>query len=131
MVKNNYSKWVIRHTFTQLKFINDSNLPPPTIETIEVPANENETVTRNNMLLLPCQGDEGIDLNKVLRRNLNKHLPNNDKTQILFKKLALNLMLRIGPNLNTNITFFLLVNVQRRIVLIIILVNLLGESLSE
>ena len=46
MEKNNYPKWVIRQIFTQVKFINDSNLSPPTIETIEVPANENETVTK-------------------------------------------------------------------------------------
>ena len=39
--KNNYSKWVIRQVFTQVKFDNDSNLSPPTIEAIEVPANEN------------------------------------------------------------------------------------------
>ena len=32
---------MIRQIFTQVKFINDSNLSPPTIETIEVPANEN------------------------------------------------------------------------------------------
>ena len=29
--KNNYPKWVIRQIFTQVKFINDSNLSPPTI----------------------------------------------------------------------------------------------------
>ena len=45
--KNNYPKWLIRQIFTQVKFINDSNLSPPSIETIQVPANENETVTKN------------------------------------------------------------------------------------
>ena len=44
--KNNYPKWVIRHIFRQVKFINGTNLSPPTIETIEIPANENETVTK-------------------------------------------------------------------------------------
>ena len=44
--KNIYLKWVIRQIFTQVKFINGSNLSPPTIKTIEVPANENETVTK-------------------------------------------------------------------------------------
>ena len=29
--KKNYPKWVIRQVFTQVKFINDSNLSPPTI----------------------------------------------------------------------------------------------------
>ena len=43
--KNNYTKWVIRQVFTKVKFINDINLLPPTIETIEVPGNQNETVT--------------------------------------------------------------------------------------
>ena len=32
---------MIWQIFAQVKFINDSNLSPPTIETIEVPANEN------------------------------------------------------------------------------------------
>ena len=38
--KNNYPKWVIRQVFTKVKLINDSNLSPPTIETIEAPANQ-------------------------------------------------------------------------------------------
>ena len=41
-----------------------SNLSPPCIKTIEVPANENETVTKNRMLLLPYQGDKGIEVTK-------------------------------------------------------------------
>ena len=53
--KNNYPKWVIRKVFTQVKFINDSNLSPATIDTIGVPANENETVTKKHMLLLPIK----------------------------------------------------------------------------
>ena len=48
--KNNYPKWVIRQVITQGKFINDSNLSPPTIETIEVLAHENETATKKYML---------------------------------------------------------------------------------
>ena len=44
--KNNYPKWVIRQIFTQVKFIYGSNLSPPIIETIKVPATENETVTK-------------------------------------------------------------------------------------
>ena len=66
----------IRQIFTQVKFINDSNLSPPAIETIEVPANENETVTKKHMLLLSYQGDKGIGLTKSLKRN--KHLPNKE-----------------------------------------------------
>ena len=50
--KNNYPKWVIGHEFTQVKFINNSNLSPPTIETIDVPANENKAVTEKHILLL-------------------------------------------------------------------------------
>ena len=60
--KIKFLKWVIRQAFAQVKFINESNLLPSTIETIEVPANENKTVTRKHMLLLPYQGDKGIDL---------------------------------------------------------------------
>ena len=40
--KNNYSKWVIRKVFAKLKFINDSSLSPPTIDTMKIPANRNE-----------------------------------------------------------------------------------------
>ena len=65
--KNNYTKQVIRHVFTQVKFINDINLSSPTIETIKVPANENKTVTKKYMLLLPYQGDKSIGLTKSLK----------------------------------------------------------------
>ena len=36
------------------------------------------------MLLLPHQGHKGIILVKSLKRNLNKYLPNNVKTQVTF-----------------------------------------------
>ena len=82
--KNNYAKWVIRQVFAQVKFINDINLSPPAIETIEVLVNENETVTKKHTLLLPYQGDKGIRLTKSLKRNLNKHFPDNLETQVTF-----------------------------------------------
>ena len=62
--KNNYTKWVIRQIFTQVKSINGSNLSPSTIETIEIPASENETVTKKHKLLFSYQGDIGIALTK-------------------------------------------------------------------
>ena len=43
--KNSYPNCLIRHVFAQVKFINDSSLSPYTIETIQVPANANETMT--------------------------------------------------------------------------------------
>ena len=46
--KNNYRKWGIRQIFTQVKFINGSNVSLPTIQTIEVPANENEIVAKKS-----------------------------------------------------------------------------------
>ena len=82
--KNNYPKWVIRQIIAQVKFVNGSNLSPPTIKTIEVPANKNETVTKKHVLLLPYQGEIGIGLTKSLKRNLNKYLVNNVKTQVTF-----------------------------------------------
>ena len=88
--KNNYLKWVNRQLLTQIKFINGSNLSSPTIETKEVLANENETVTKKHMLLLPYQGDIVIGLTKSLKRNLNKHLPNNVKSQVTFNGRKLN-----------------------------------------
>ena len=44
----------------KVKFINNSNLSIPPIETIGVPITENETVTEKHMSLLPYEGDEGI-----------------------------------------------------------------------
>ena len=55
----------------QVEFINDSNLSSLTIETLEVLAHENETVTKKHMLLLPYQGYKGTGLTKSLKRNLN------------------------------------------------------------
>ena len=85
------------------------------------------------MLLLSDQRDIGIGLTKSLKRNLDKHLPNNVKAQVKFtvQKLNTQFNLRIGPSLTANMMAFILVNVQNRTALIIILVNLLGESLSE
>ena len=85
------------------------------------------------MLLLPYQGDIGISLTKSLKRNLDKHLliTLRRKLHLLIKSLSLNLMLKVGPNSSTNIMLFILVHVQNRTAVIIILVNLLGESLSE
>ena len=45
---------------------------PPTIETTEVPANENETLTKKHLLLLPYQGDKGIGLTKSLNNLILK-----------------------------------------------------------
>ena len=131
--KNYYPKWIIRQVLTQVKLISDSNLSPSTIETIEVSANENETVTKKHMLLLPYQGGKGIGLTKSLKRNLENHYPNNIKTQVTFigQKLSTQFNVKVGPTLNTNMTLLILVNVQNRILPMIILVNLLGESLSE
>ena len=50
---------------------------------------------------------------------------------LLVKSLAFNVMLRIRTKLKTNMMLFILVNVQGSTVLTIILVNLLGESLSK
>ena len=36
------------------------------------------------MLLLPYQRDKDIGITKSLKRNLNKHLPNNGKTEVAF-----------------------------------------------
>ena len=48
------------------------------------PTNENETVRKKNLLLLPYQGNKGIGLIKSLKRNLRKHLPNSIKMQVTF-----------------------------------------------
>ena len=55
MERNNYPKWVIRQIFTQVEFINGSNLLPASIETVAIPANENKTVRKKHMLLLPTK----------------------------------------------------------------------------
>ena len=46
--KNNYRKWEIRQIFTQVKFINSNNVSLHTIQTIEVPANENEILAKKS-----------------------------------------------------------------------------------
>ena len=64
---------------------------------------------------------------KFLTSKCNVRLNVIKKMLKFFKSWALNLMWRIEPNT----ILFILVNVQNRTALIIILVNLLGESLSE
>ena len=81
--KNNYPKWVIRQIFTKVKFINSSNLSPPTIE-IKKFQQIKMKLTKKHMLLLPYLGDIGIGLTKSFKRNLNKHLSSNIKTQVTF-----------------------------------------------
>ena len=82
---------------------------------------------KKHMLLLPYEGDKGIGLTKSLKRNLNKHL------QVTFtgKKLSTQFTVKDRTKFENNMMLFILVNIHNRIVLIIILVNLLGESLSE
>ena len=53
--KNYYLKWVIRQILTQVKFIDGSNLSAPTIETIEVQVNENETRTKSICYFYPTK----------------------------------------------------------------------------
>ena len=86
------------------------------------------------MLLLPYQGDKGTGLTKSLKIKLKISiflLTFRHNLHFGVNNVAPNLMLRIKPNLNINMTLFILENVQNRIVLITLLVNLPGESLSE
>ena len=53
--KKNYPKWVIRQIFTQVKFINGSNLSLPTIETMQVPTNRNATVAKSICYFYPAK----------------------------------------------------------------------------
>ena len=57
------------------------------------------------MLFLPSQGDKDNGLTKSLKK-INKHFPTTLKCKLhlLVKNLGLDLMLRIGQNLNTNMT---------------------------
>ena len=75
---------VIRQVFTQVKLMNNSNSSPSTIGTIEVPADDSGTVSKKACVTSTYQGDKGISLTKSLKRTLNKHLPNNMKTQVRF-----------------------------------------------
>ena len=93
----------------KLKFINGSNLSPPTFESVTVPANENEILTKKHMLLLSYQGDKGIDLTRSLKINYQISIfliTLRHKLHLLVKNLALHLMLRTEPNLNTNMMLF-------------------------
>ena len=64
--------------------MNNSNSSPSTIGTIEVPADDSGTVSKKACVTSTYQGDKGISLTKSLKRTLNKHLPNNMKTQVRF-----------------------------------------------
>ena len=85
------------------------------------------------MLLLPYQGDIGIGLTKSLKRNLDKHFPNNVKAQLKFTDQKLNTQFNVKDRTRFEHKHhdIYLVNVQNRTALMIIFVNLLGESLSE
>ena len=97
------------------------------MKAIKVPANENETVTKKRILLLPYQGDKGIESTKSLKGKLNKHLPNSVKTQVTFTGQKLSTHFNVKDRINFkhkhDVIYFR--NVQSRTVLIIILVNLL------
>ena len=111
----------------KVKFINGSNLSPPTFETVTVPLNENEILTKKHMLLLSYQGDKGIDLTRSLKRYLNKHLPDHVKTQVTFtgQKLSTPFNVKDRTKLEYKHDVIFLINVQNRTVLISISVNLL------
>ena len=83
--KNNYPNYVINQVFTQVKEehksrnynnnINNSIAVPITLE------NENE---KRHPLTIPYQGEKGDHLIKSMKRNLEKILPNNVKSQITY-----------------------------------------------
>ena len=97
------------------------------METIEVPANGNETVAKKHMLLLPYQEDEDISLTIFFFFLINKHLPSNVKMQVTFT----------GQNLTDRTKFehkhrdIILASFQKKTVLITVLLILLAEYLSE
>ena len=68
---------------------------------------------KKHMLLIPYQGHKGIGLTKSLKRNLISIFLITLRRKLLLpvKNLALNLILRLGPNLNTSMTPFILVNI--------------------
>ena len=70
------------------------------MKAIKVPANENETVTKKRMLLLPYQEDKGIESTKSLKRKLNKHLPNSVKTQVTFTGQKLSTDFNVKDRIN-------------------------------
>ena len=127
--KNKCPKWVIRQAFAQVKFINESNLSPSTIETIEVPANENKVVTRKHMLLLPYQGDKGIDLPNLPNMFLGSKI-HVIKTQFTFtgQKLSTQFNVKDMTKFKHKHDLICFGKFSKTIVLITILVNLLGES---
>ena len=68
---------------------------------------------------------------KYWQRNLSKHLSNNIKAHVTFTSQKLSIQCNVKTKMKTNMMLFILVNIQGSTVLIIILVNLLGESLSK
>ena len=81
-------------------------------------------LTKKHMLLLPYLGDIGIGLTKSFKRNLNKHLSSNIKTQVTFTGQKLSTQFNVKDRTKFEHKHDVIYFVKCPI----ILVNLLGES---
>ena len=74
---NNHLHWVITKVFKKIKEMT------PSEKKIQVKENENTSI-KNNMLVLPCQGEKGIHIVNSKKKYVNKILPKNVKVQTAF-----------------------------------------------
>ena len=74
---NNYPHWVITKVFKEIKEMT------PSEKEIQVKEDENTSI-KNHLLVLPYQGEKGINIVNSMKRYVNKILPENVKVQTAF-----------------------------------------------
>ena len=74
---NNYLHWVITKVFKEIKEMT------PSENEIQVKEDENTSI-KNHLLVLPYQGEKGINIVNSMKRYVSKILPENVKVQTAF-----------------------------------------------
>ena len=74
---NNYAHWEITNVFKEIKEMT------PSEKEIQVKEDKNTSI-KNHLLVLPYQGEKGINILYSLKRYVNKILPENVKIQTAF-----------------------------------------------
>ena len=74
---NNYPHWVITKVFKEIKEMT------PSEKKIQIKEDENTSI-KNHLLVLPYQGEKGINIVNSMKRYVNKTLPENVKAHTAF-----------------------------------------------
>ena len=83
---NSYPQWFIT------KVVNEVEIVPPTPQ-IETTDGENNNI-KKPMMILPCAGEKGRTLIKSLKKNLQRALPINIQTRIVYTGTKLSSQLK-------------------------------------